>query len=85
MVATLNDAAGPTQAAIVIGKFGGACRLAKLLKCADSTVFRWMYAKADGGTDGIIPGKQLRRILDLAPKQVPPVSILAADLYPSKP
>ncbi len=71
-----------TQAQIVIGKFGGACRLAKLLRVSDSTVFRWTYPAAHGGTDGLIPVKALRRVLELAAAQQPPIVITAADLYP---
>lgn len=73
-----------SQAAIVIGKFGTACRLAKLLKCSDSTVYRWDYPKSHGGSDGMIPAKALRKILELAALQVPPVVITPADLYPTK-
>lgn len=71
-----------TQADVVVRKFGGANRLAKLLGVEPSTVYRWTYAKADGGTDGVIPGRRLRQVLALAPLQHPPVVITAADLYP---
>lgn len=84
MASTLVQQAKPTQASIVIGKFGTACKLAKLLKVCDSTVYRWDYPKAQGGSDGIIPGKALRRILELAAKQIPPVVITPSDLYPTR-
>lgn len=70
-----------TQAARVIAKFGSACKLAKLLQVEDSTVYRWTYSKAQGGTDGIIPGKQLRRVLEAA--KLAGVVISPTDLYPT--
>lgn len=78
----------PTQAQLVIAKFGTACHLAKLLsahlgrKISDSTVYRWTYRKEDGGTGGLIPGASLRNILAMASKQKPPVIITRDDLYP---
>lgn len=72
-----------TQADKVIGKFGSACRLAKLLGCEDSTVYRWTYPRANGGSDGMVPPKALRKILELASKQVPPIVITPTDLYPT--
>jgi DNA-binding transcriptional regulator YdaS (Cro superfamily) len=79
----VNAISPRTQAQVVIGKFGSACKLAKLLGVRDSTVYRWTYARANGGTDGIIPGAALRRVLELARQQVPPIVITAQDLYPS--
>ena len=70
-----------TQAEVVIEKFGGACKLAKLLGVADSTVFRWNYPRSQGGTDGIIPGKSLRKVLAAA--KLAGVVITSQDLYPS--
>jgi DNA-binding transcriptional regulator YdaS (Cro superfamily) len=70
-----------TQAEVVIGKFGSACKLAKLLGVEDSTVYRWTYARANGGTDGIIPGPALRKVLEVAAASG--VVITAQDLYPS--
>ena len=75
------QSAQPTQAETVLAKFGGACRLAKLLGCSDSTVFRWTYPRANGGTDGIVPGKALRKVLAIAAARG--VVITAQDLYPS--
>lgn len=51
-----------TQAERVIRKFGGAARLCRLLRhvgapISTSTVFRWSYSKAKGGTGGVIPSK----------------------------
>ncbi len=71
-----------TQADAVIAKFGNASRLARLLELAVSTVCRWTYPAANGGTDGLIPPKQLRRILALAPAHG--VAITANDLYPTR-
>lgn len=50
-----------TQAERVIRKFGGAARLARLLKAvgaplSTSTVFRWLYEKPKG-TGGTIPSR----------------------------
>lgn len=84
MVATPNPVATQapaSQAARVIAKFGGAIKLAKLLGVEESTVFRWDYPRSKGGTDGIIPGKSLRRVLQLAQQQS--ISITPADLYPT--
>ena len=81
MNATAPTTKQRTQAQIVIEKFGGAAKLAALLHCEESTVYRWTYARANGGTDGLIPGKQLRRVLELA--RLTGVTITAQDLYPS--
>lgn len=72
-----------TQAQVVIEKFGGEANVAKLLHVARSTVYRWNYARADGGTDGMVPTRALRRLLAMGPKLTPPVIILPADLYPA--
>lgn len=79
----MNAIKTPTQASVVIGKFGTACKLAKLLGVRDSTVYRWTYARANGGTDGIIPGPALRQVLQVAAACNPPILITPQDLYPS--
>lgn len=81
MNATINDKRPLTQAEVVIGKFGSAHKLAKLLGCEESTVYRWTYPRANGGTDGIIPGRSLRRVLELAKSSG--IAITPHDLYPS--
>lgn len=70
-----------TQAEIVISKFGKAGRLAKLLRVDRATVCRWTYPRANGGTDGMIPPKALRRVLELARSLN--INITPADLYPA--
>lgn len=72
-----------TQAQIVIGKFGGEAKVAKLLHCARSTVYRWNYTRAEGGTNGMVPARALRRLLIIGPRLTPPVVITPADLYSS--
>lgn len=55
-----------TQASRVIKKFGGAYQLAALLKCSASTIYKWTYDESRQGTGGHIPGKALRRIVEIA-------------------
>lgn len=60
------------QAAHIIGKFGGARRLAELLtdaagtKVAPSIVYRWTYPRDRGGTHGFIPTQKVPQIMQLA-------------------
>lgn len=81
MNATQPGATVTTQADRVIAKFGSACKLAKLLKVCDSTVYRWTYPAANGGTDGMIPVKALRKVLAAAKRAG--IVITAQDLYQS--
>ena len=55
-----------TQADRVIKKFGGARRLAEMLECDASTIYKWTYPESKQGTGGHIPGHALRRIIALA-------------------
>jgi hypothetical protein len=71
----------PTQAEAVIALFGGAAILAAAVGKNESTVYRWTYSAADGGTDGIIPARALRAVLAAAAQRG--ILITAADLYPT--
>lgn len=54
------------QARRVIDKFGSEYKLAKLIEAAPSTIYRWTYEIADGGTGGLIPLKWHDKILRIA-------------------
>lgn len=70
-----------TQAQRVIEKFGGEAQVALALGLAPSTVYRWNYSKARGGSDGVIPSVRLRQLLAVAQKKG--ITITAQDLYPT--
>jgi hypothetical protein len=55
-----------SPARVVIRAFDNASRLADLLGLDRSTVGRWDAPEIKGGTDGDVPGKYHRRILELA-------------------
>jgi hypothetical protein len=54
------------QAEIIIAKFGGVDRLAAAIGRHRTRVLRWTYPRERGGTDGIIPGPIMKRILQAA-------------------
>jgi transposase len=53
----------------VIKKFGGARKVAEMLGCDPSRVYRWGYPPEKGGFDGLIPAKHQKRLLELAREQ----------------
>lgn len=53
-------------ATAVIKKFGNARKVADLLGCDPSRVYRWAYPASKGGFDGLIPAKHQKRLLELA-------------------
>lgn len=61
----------------VAAKFGGHLALAKALRLAPSTVYRWSYP---AHTDGLIPVKHHEKILKAAKKLK--IELAQADLYP---
>lgn len=65
----------------VVAKFGGPLLLAKALKLAPSTVYRWTYPPDKrNGTDGLIPVKHHEAILKAANRLK--IELTQADLYP---
>jgi hypothetical protein len=54
-------------AALVIGMFGGAPKVADLCGLNESSVYRWTYPKERGGLDGIVPARHQRTLLREAP------------------
>lgn len=48
----------------VIAKLGGPDIVARLTGRDVSRVYRWMYPRDRGGTDGIIPHAEARKLLD---------------------
>jgi hypothetical protein len=55
-----------SQSTRIIGKFGGARRLAKLLGFEASRVYKWTYPRERGGTGGLIPAAVIPRVQVLA-------------------
>jgi len=60
-----------SQAQVLISKFGGARNLMRALKRIGkarnaSTVYRWTYPTAKGGTGGVIPAESLVDVLAAA-------------------
>lgn len=91
---TLNPPPPPkSQAERVYAKFGGPARMAIALrelaarglvakKYAPSTVYRWGYSKAAGGTGGVIPSSAWADIMVLAKRRG--VLITTDDLFPGE-
>lgn len=50
----------------IIAKFGGPDAVARITKRDVSRVYRWMYPRDRGGTDGSIPHAEARKLLDHA-------------------
>lgn len=53
-------------AASIIKKLGGEARVAAITGTAYTAPYRWQYARAKGGTDGQIPQRYHRVLLDHA-------------------
>lgn len=65
----------------VVAKFGGPLMLAKALKLAPSTVYRWTYSPDKRhGTDGLIPVKHHEAILKAAKREG--IELTQSDFYP---
>lgn len=56
----------------VIEKLGGPEAVSRLTGRHISRVYRWMYPKDRGGTGGVIPHDEARKLLSLAPGAVRP-------------
>lgn len=68
-----------SQANRVIKKFGGPYRLAELLDCAPSTIYRWTYPRPRG-TGGLIPSSMLPEVLLAA--ELAGIKLTSKDLTP---
>lgn len=55
-----------TPAELVVRRFGGTRRLARLMGRHASTISRWTLPKDRGGTGGLIPSGEQRALLALA-------------------
>ena len=70
----------PTPAEIVIARFGSAQRVAEALGVHVSRVHRWAYPRERGGSDGMIPSRHHRPLLDAA--KAAGIKLKADDLIP---
>ncbi len=68
-----------TPAERVITKLGGEAAVAKMAGVDVSRVYRWTYAKEQGGTDGRIPTKHQQALLDHAREQG--IDLTPADFF----
>lgn len=78
-----------SQAVRVIEKFGGARRLAVILKTVDpenslnpSSIYRWTYPREKGGTGGVIPTAALPLLIRAA--RMEGLFLTPEDLYPGE-
>lgn len=76
-----------TQASRVLARFGGAFRLASILREMDesrtvTTLYRWTYPRSKGGTGGLIPGESIPLVLEAARRSG--VKITHADWSPEE-
>lgn len=70
-----------TPAKIVIDRFGNHARVASILGIHKTSVHRWDYPREKGGSDGKIPSKHHRPLLDAAKAEG--IKLLARDLIPT--
>lgn len=68
-------------ATTIIEKFGGYARVAELLNCDVSRVYRWTYPVENGGTGGTVPAKQQAPLLEAAKRTG--VNLTPADFFAS--
>lgn len=66
-----------SQAAKIIGKFGGARQLARLLNKNASAVYKWDYPLEKGGTGGFVPSSAITSVKEAA--ELAGVELTAAD------
>lgn len=59
-----NGRMNPAQR--IIDKCGGPSKVAEMVGVHVTRVHRWTYPKSRGGTDGLIPTQQQRKLLDAA-------------------
>lgn len=72
-----------SPAEIIIDRFGGHQKVAKALKISVSSVYKWTYTKDRGGTNGNVPTKHQRALLDAGQKLAEPIS--PADFFAPQP
>ncbi len=86
MIDPFSEVPVETQASRVIAKFGSPYKLVAAMKAVDgktraaSSIYRWGYPRSKGGSDGQIPTRALRLVMDAA--RMEGIFIAAEDLYP---
>lgn len=50
----------------IIEKLGGVAVVSKITKTASTAPYRWQHSREKGGTDGLIPQRYHRVLLDFA-------------------
>lgn len=54
------------QAQRIIDRFGGAPRVATALRKDVSAIYKWLYEKDRGGTDGLVPSSAVPEVMKAA-------------------
>lgn len=66
---TIADSDGHLEpAASIIKKLGGYAKVTEILGCGKTAPYSWTYPRSSGGTDGQIPQRHHRPLLDYASK-----------------
>lgn len=66
----------------VIAKCGGVKAVARATGKAESTVYKWMYPRAQGGTGGLVPAEAQRDLMKARKKGLFP-ELTASDFFES--
>jgi len=67
-------------ASTIIEKLGGPAKVAEIAGTASTAPYRWQYPRSKGGTDGLIPQRHHRALLDEAQKLS--IELKAEDFLP---
>ena len=67
----------------VIARMGGASRVSEITGRNIATVYRWMNPRERGGTDGIIPHEDARKLLECAEKNG--LDLVHSDFFEARP
>jgi len=65
-------------AATIIARFGGPHKVQEVTGASRTRVYRWTQPTENGGTDGVIPIKHARKLLNFAKENG--IAVTSADL-----
>lgn len=66
----------------IIAKFGGEAKIATITGTAYTAPYRWQAEKSKGGTDGLIPQRYHRTLLDYAHQH--DIPLIAEEFLPPR-
>lgn len=79
----LSELIPMNPASQIIARLGGEAQIASITGTAYTAPYRWQASRQKGGTDGVIPQRHHRKLLDYARSQG--IALAAEEFLPAAP